>query len=435
MSDAAKPLPRQVEKALATLTLFMGTYPLVLLLGRAGSGGNLTTQLMWLVLYGIGIALALSQLNFFVFVLTRDKLLLVLVAWVLLSVLWSVEPALSLRRGIALALTTLYGAYLATRFTLRDLLVMVAWVLGIAAVLSFIAIVLPPHVGLEPGPANAGAWKGIFFQKNTLGSYTALGMVVFYLIGRNKRGQRGVWLMFGLMVLLTAFSRSGTGLVVVTLTLAALFAFRYLRYHWHPMFIPVALMSAVVFVILAVAVFYATAAVPFLRLVGKDLTFSGRIPAWTLMWDMVTLKPWLGYGYSGFWNGWESPGGWYVWNRLNWQPLHGHNGFMDTLVTVGAVGLALLLLNYGKNLWLAVKWVRVDGSPLRLWPLAFLTFYALYSLVESALLEQNTFLWMVYAALSFALSLWRAESRQGAIIVPTAGTDDSESAQHVAAPT
>lgn len=435
MNDPGKPLPRQVEKALATLTLFMGTYPLVLLLGRTGSEGNTVTQLMWIGLYGIGIALALSQLNFFVFVLTRDKVLLLLIVWVLLSVLWSTDPTLSLRRGIALALTTLYGAYLATRFSLRELLYMVAWMLGIAAVLSFILIVLPPHVGLEPGPANTGAWKGIFYQKNTLGSYTALGMVVFYIIGRNKPGQRGVWLMFGLMVLLTAFSRSGTGIVVVMVTMVALFAFRYLRYHWHPMLIPVVLIATVAIIGVAGIVFYATAAAPFLRLVGKDLTISGRIPTWTLMWDMIALKPWLGYGYSGFWNGWDSPGGWWVWNRLTWQPLHGHNGFIDTVVTVGVIGLGLLLINYGKNMWLAVKWLRVDGASLRLWPLAFLTFYALYSLVESALLEQNAFLWMLYAALSFSLSLWRAEVRQATVAVSAAENDDRVTDEAVTAST
>ena len=60
---------------------------------------------------------------------------------------------------------TVAGLILPRVLRCADLLVMVAWVLGIAAVLSFIAIVLPPHVGLEPGPANAGAWKGIFFRR------------------------------------------------------------------------------------------------------------------------------------------------------------------------------------------------------------------------------------------------------------------------------
>ena len=51
MSDAAKPLPRQVREGAGDANALWRT--LVLLLGRAGGGGNLTTQLMWLVLYGI----------------------------------------------------------------------------------------------------------------------------------------------------------------------------------------------------------------------------------------------------------------------------------------------------------------------------------------------------------------------------------------------
>ena len=221
------------------------------------------------------------------------------------------RPALSLRRGDCAGIDDFVRGLILPRVLRQRFMVMVAWVLGIAAV-WFHCHCLTAACWFGAGSCKRRCLEGYIFQKNTLGSYTALGMVVFYLIGRNKRGQRGVWLMFELMVLLTAFSRSGTGLVVVTLTLAALFAFRYLRYHWHPMFIPVALMSAVVFVILAVAVFYATAAVPFLRLVGKDLTLRA--------YPGMDID--VGYGYAeamaGLWIQWllerlgKSPGGWYV---------------------------------------------------------------------------------------------------------------------------
>ena len=68
------------------------------------------------------------------------------------------------------------------------------------------------------------------------------------------------------------------------------------------------------------------------------------------MWDMVTLKPWLGYGYSGFGTAGKSPGGWYV-EQIDLATAAWPQWFYGyAVVTVGAVGLALLLLNYGKNL-------------------------------------------------------------------------------------
>ena len=66
-------------------------------------------------------------------------------------------------------------------------------------------------------------------------------------------------------------------------------------------------------------------------------------------------------------------------------------------------------------------------SPLRLWPLAFLTFYALYSLVESALLEKYVFVDGLRGAEFCAVAV-ACRVTTGCDNCSTAGTDDSESA-------
>ena len=38
--------------------------------------------------------------------------------------------------------------------------------------------------------------------------------------------------------------------------------------------------------------------------VGKDATLTGRTDLWNVAITMIARRPWLGYGYGGFWRGW-----------------------------------------------------------------------------------------------------------------------------------
>lgn len=88
----------------------------------------------------------------FINVLTRDKLLLLLVVVALCSLFWSVSPEVTLRRSVALVGTTAIGAYLATRYTVGGQLRLLAWALGIAALLSLVFGLLLPSYEISSDP-------------------------------------------------------------------------------------------------------------------------------------------------------------------------------------------------------------------------------------------------------------------------------------------
>ena len=68
----------------------------------------------------------------------RNPLTLLLVGFAILSKDWSHAPDITLRRGIALAGTTMCGVWLAGRFRGRELMEILGWAMGIAAVLSLL---------------------------------------------------------------------------------------------------------------------------------------------------------------------------------------------------------------------------------------------------------------------------------------------------------
>ncbi len=160
-------------KAFIILVLLLAADALFPLLGPPDSArvdrstrdhaqGNALIQTTWLGIYGVVILLIFPWLKKFAYVVTRDKLLLLLVVIVVVSILWSAAPDVTLRRTVAFVGTTLFGAYLAMRYSPAELLRLLALALGIAAVLSVIVALVLPSYGVTSDSSRGVAWTGIF---------------------------------------------------------------------------------------------------------------------------------------------------------------------------------------------------------------------------------------------------------------------------------
>src|SRR3546814_15978879 len=80
----------------------------------------------------------------------RNWLPLVVVALCLASTFWSVEPATSPRRAVALALTSLFVPWLAVRFDARERLRLLAVVFASLVAASGLMALLLPQYGHKP---------------------------------------------------------------------------------------------------------------------------------------------------------------------------------------------------------------------------------------------------------------------------------------------
>jgi hypothetical protein len=68
----------------------------------------------------------------------KDFLIWVLVGIALASAIWTVAPDITLRRSLLLLGTTLFGIYLAMRYSLREQLQLLSWALGLVILLSIV---------------------------------------------------------------------------------------------------------------------------------------------------------------------------------------------------------------------------------------------------------------------------------------------------------
>jgi exopolysaccharide production protein ExoQ len=112
---------------------------------------------------------------------------------------------------------------------------------------------------------------------------------------------------------------------------------------------------------------------------------------------MIWKHPWLGYGYGGFWQGWDGESA-YIWRIVGWMPGHPHNGYLALWLDLGLLGLGLFFLGFWRSYLQGLTWIRNSKTASDMWPIVQMTSIALASLTESSLLESNSLNWMLYVS-------------------------------------
>jgi O-antigen ligase len=376
----------KLEVVFGVLTLLLSTESFILLIPHS------LRQLFWLSVYGVTVALLVSQGQRSIEVAGRAKLMWLLLGIVFLSVTWSDAPSTTIKQFVALSGTTLFGIYLSVRYTLKEQLRLLAWVFGIAVVLSFVFAIALPSYGLQGGQS----WQGIYHHKNLLGRIMVLSTIVFLLSAQTSQSYRWLhWGGAGLSVVLLILSNSKTSLALFLLLLGLLLSYRILRLYYKlavPL-LSLALVTAGGLFMVAIA-----QAEDIVGAAGKDLTFSGRTDLWSLAIPKIQNRFWLGHGYGGFWQGWSGESA-DIWFLESWLPKHSHNGYIDLWLDLGFVGIVVFTLGMVFVLYRTTLWVSLTRTPEYLLPLAFLNFVLLYNLTESVWLLQNTLFWIFYVTI------------------------------------
>jgi len=228
------------------------------------------------------------------------------------------------------------------------------------------------------------------------------------------RPDRGwLWVPMGVLCLfLVVMSTSKTALLA---SLAAIGLFVIIRlFRRYPVLrIPVTYMF-----IAGIALFTVlTLIVPevLLELIGKDITLTGRTDIWGALTDSIREKPWMGYGYGVYWLDPLGPS-YYVRLQLQWGIPSAHNGWMETWLSVGVVGVLLFAVLFVWTSILALNRIRRGGSETYFVVLAVVVFLV-FSLSESSILQQNDLSWVIFVAVAaklfaFEKPYWRNKPRE-----------------------
>ncbi len=354
---------------------------------------NPLKQLIFAGIYGVVFLILAFRMKRVARVVWSDSLTWMLVGFAGISLFWSVEPEVTLRRLVALLGTTMFGVYLASRFTFRDQVSLVAIALIVAAVASVAFAAMMPQLGFQHD-ASGDLLRGIYMNKNALGRMMALSVVVMFLLLQGRWLRLLPWLGMILSLGLLVLTRSKTSLVGMLAVMSLVPLYRTLRRDW-TIAMTLCLLSLIPLAVAAVWAMDNQQIV--MRWLGKDTTLTGRTDIWSAAVVMIRERPWLGYGFAGFWRGLDGASA-YVCNFVGWEPPHGHNGFLDIWLDLGVAGLALFAVSYIVAFARALGRLRGTDRLEGLWPVVFLTFLILFNLTESTFLRINHLFWALYVS-------------------------------------
>jgi O-antigen ligase len=407
-------LSRLAEKVFVVITLFFSTTALIGVLLEKEDAPDVTsdpyTPILFMGVYLVTSLLILQRWKSFVRVAQKDIWIWLLIGIALASVLWTAAPEITPRRSVLLLGTTGFGVYLATRYSFREQLQLLAWTFGLIILLSFVFAIALPSYGLmtfQEGGAHEGAWRGIITHKNTLGRLMNMSAIVFLLLsfensGLQRKYKWVAWVGFILSAALIILSTSKTAIVVLITLTIILPLYRTWRNNYNQI---VPLTIAVILVLGSAATLVLDNLPVIATALGRDLTLTGRTDIWTLMLELISERPLFGYGFNAVWQDWDNPVTAYLWRSLEWPCPYGHNGFMDLLAELGISGLVVFLISYVTAWIKGVLWLRTTRTVEGLWPVIYLSFFLIYNITESTLLTTNSIFWILYVSTIFSMSV------------------------------
>lgn len=317
-------------------------------------------------------------------------ILVALSLFALSTTFWSVNPDVTLRRGIGIVGTTLFAFFLHIRFSRRECLEFLALGLGTAAVLSYLVVLVNPDVGIMDDK-HLGSWRGFYSHKNNLGWAMVVASAVFYSMAR-RRGYLSIpGLFLVLSSLLVFLSGSRTSWVVYVLLLLVVPVFRVLRYSPRAM---LGLLTALAGVALVAALLAIGHYESLLNAMGREATLTGRTTVWLLAIEQGLNHLWTGSGYGAFWLG-QSGASFTIWETLGWEAPHGHNSYLDVWLELGLVGLFTLIAVFVRYAPATTRMIRSGDDDAQGIGLIILG-VALLGLSADIILKQNNILWIAF---------------------------------------
>ena len=319
------------------------------------------------------------------------------IAYAFSSVGWSADPKTSLMRAMLLLITTttlLLAVYMARSYS--HMVMRIFWVIFVCTLLNAAALVVRP-------PSSIG-YTGIYDQKNVFGWVAAVTLyfsLYKLLTGDAKERAAALCMSIAAPVFLVASaSKTSLGLAALAPVCGTVLwiAARYFSLTPAIVFPALVAIAAFVFEIGRAAGQWDLFSVN--DAIFGNPTLTGRTEIWAFALSLVREQPIFGWGYEAIFG--TGPDGVAARNAIGFvrEMPTSHNGYVDILLQLGAVGLFLKAMLLVIILYTIGQVVRM--KPAAAWlGLTIFVFVAIHNCLESDILISSNPLSMMLLLMFF----------------------------------
>ena len=315
---------------------------------EAYQDGNLLDRMVLLTLILLALRVLSTRRVVWGDLVGQNLALASFLLFALVSVSWSEEPLVSVRRWIRDL-----GTYLMIIVVLSDdrpfdaVRTLIRRVCYFLIPLSIVFIKYYPGFGVTYSVWTGQAmYVGVTTGKNNLGLLCVLSALYFFwdILARwshraNVRTRKIILVdvaFIGMTLWLLRLANSATASVCLAVGLTIIVAAHSSFGKSNPGRLLKLVPSAIAFYLILNWAFEFNDLV--IRALGKDPSLTGRTALWADLWSFET-NPLVGTGYESFWLGERLK---IIWRLHPWRPNQAHNGYLEVYLNLGLMGIALL---------------------------------------------------------------------------------------------
>ena len=367
----------------------------------SGADSRPENRIFWPVMAAISVVLAIQNRSRLAKLTWPPHIIcfLVYVGFAGASVLWAFRPESSFIRFVQqlMIVISVLPAMLAARTSdiMRGLFLCFAFasvlnvffVLGGTRTIAVISGAGPHGMVLK----DLGS-PGYFRQKNQLGECAAVAFLLSLhemLYPGRRRALGIIGVVMAILLIFSSDSKTALGLALISPILAGLTLITRKITRISPAIILLSI--PLCYAVLSSVSHYNMGLVSY-KLYGNS-TFTGRTVIWDFAQHEIERRPLLGWGYQSFWLVPGSPAG----EAPGWVKMmpEGHNGYYDTMLEMGYIGLAFLLVFIVATLHATGR--VADRNRARAWLVVSLALFMIcYNCLESLWMRGFELLWVVF---------------------------------------
>jgi len=332
--------------------------------------------------------------NLAIYYLIKSRYPILICFLAFISVTWSYNSNLAITRSIALLGTLFFALALVVILEHKELIKVLVYPLFFAAVITIFIAIAFPAIGIDDGykvSDHVGLWQGTYGFKNRLGR--VMGLLVIILLSQQVITK--VKTIYMLVITLFVLFMSGSSTPIIAVIIVSLIKLYFIFSHKVHSFFKAAIFITCLYILIFFPIFIEFIVI---ELMGKDLSGSGRVDMWVDILLSID-SPLTGYGFGGgFWGEFGYANG-----LIDHRYIllgHAHNGFVDTLIELGIIGVAFYFLLLLRGLVCSYKRI-IDEGPYFYLSFFLLVFFVVYSLTGSAYIKQNNILFVLACVASF----------------------------------
>jgi O-antigen ligase len=370
--------------------------------GTASPEGDPIQRGIYLVIYILMLPLLIIKHKTVYQLIKKDKLISIILIISILSILWSPLPFITVRRVIALILTTLYGILFGHYYKLESQINILGYSFGLIVIMCFMYPIFFPEIGIHQTGVHEGLWRGVFVQKNTMASILVIAVMLFiYRLNTTKNNRILFILLLVISFLLIFFSWSTTAVISLLIVYLSMHLFKfYAKLNNRNVLVNILFVMVVLVSLLS---YFFNNLDYIVNLFGKDLTLSGRLPLWLFLLESAQDKLLLGYGYGAYWNGVGSPSADVI-DQLMWIPNDAHNGYLDIILSIGVVGFIFVSWKI-IDIFLSVKTLYNNNREIKyLLIISIIVYILLVNITSTSILKQNSIFWILLVSISIGIN-------------------------------